>query len=234
MERKLQLCPECNRNLVFVAKEVYRNLPMAVTTIRMKPDVENLVLQSLIEFKSIPHDSGSHQVLRLTKNDHRFLTHTQSAGKGHALYHGFFKPCEAHHDADRYRLYQKAASKIDSHGGRNLRVILDYEVKKHLYRDLAMLGQDRNSDDGKHTVAERHGPQVVRGKIPVRDVRIESETRDGEPARVDLELPAGHNWRSKSHRKGPRGFSLYAHADNVAKLRRILDQRELAAGILSL
>lgn len=200
----------------------------------MKPDVENLVLQGLIEFKSIPHNTGSHQVLRLTQNDHRFLTHTQSAAKGQALYHGFFKPCEAHHDADRYRLYQKAASKIDSPGGRNLRVIFDYELKKHLYRDLAKLGQDRNSDDGKQTVAERHGPQVVRGKIPVPDVRIEYEARDGEPARVDLELPTGHHWGSKSHQKGPRGFSLYVHADNVAKLRRILDQHEVAAGILSL
>jgi hypothetical protein len=30
------------------------------------------------------------------------------------------------------------------------------------------------------------------------------------------------------------GFSLYAHADDVAKLRRILHQRELTAEILSL
>jgi hypothetical protein len=30
-----------------------------------------------------------------TKNGHRFLTDTQSAGKGQVLYHGFTKPREA-------------------------------------------------------------------------------------------------------------------------------------------
>jgi len=46
-----------------------------VTTIRMKPGVEYLVSQGLIEFKSIPpEETGSRQVLTLTKNDHCFLT----------------------------------------------------------------------------------------------------------------------------------------------------------------
>jgi hypothetical protein len=170
----------------------------------MKPDVENLVRQGPIEFKSIPHEeTGSRQLLTLTKNGHRFLTHTQSAGKGQAVYHDFTNPREAHHDADLYRLYQKEAVKIEGHGGRNLRVVLDYELKKHLYRDFAKVGKDRNSVDGKHAIAERHGLWVVRGKIPVPDVRIEYETRDGERGRVDLELATG-DYRPKSHRKSSR------------------------------
>ncbi len=202
---------------------------------RMRPDVENLVRQGIIELKSIPHEeTGSRQLLTLTKNGHRFLTQTQSAGKGQALYHGFTKPREAHHDADLYRLYQKVASKIESQGARNLRVVLDNELKKYLYRDLANLGKERNSADGKHAIAERHGLQVVRGKIPVPDLRIEYETRDGERARVDLELATGHYRGRDLTEKVRAGFSLYAHADNVSKLRRVLDQRELTAEILSL
>jgi hypothetical protein len=77
------------------------------------------------------------------------------------------------HDADLYRLYQKTAEKIEGQGGRNLRVVLDYEMKKRLYRDLAKLGPGMDSSDKKHLVAERHGLQVVRGKIPVPDIRIE-------------------------------------------------------------
>ena len=202
---------------------------------RIRPDVENLLRQGLVEMKSIPHEAmGSRQLLTLTKNGHRFLTQTQSAGKGQALYHGFTKPREAHHDADLYRLYQKAAAKIESQGGRNLRVVLDYELKKHLYRDLAKLGEDRNSADGKHAIAEKYGLQVVRGKIPVPDVRVEYDTRDGERARVDLELATGHYRGRNLAEKVLAGFSLYAHADDVSKLRRILDQRELTAEILSL
>jgi hypothetical protein len=64
---------------------------------------------------------GSRQLLTLTKSGHRFLTENRIAGKDQALYFGFAKPREADHDADLYRLYQKAAEKIDRGGGRNLR-----------------------------------------------------------------------------------------------------------------
>jgi hypothetical protein len=202
---------------------------------RMRPDIENLFRQGLIEMKSIPYELiGSRRLLTLTRNGHRFLTQTQNAGKGQAMYHGFKKPREAHHDADLYRLYQKAATKIEGQGGRNLRVVLDYELKKHLYRDLAKFGEDRKSASAKHAVADTHGLRVVRGKIPVPDVRIEYETRDGERARVDLELATGHYRLRNLVEKVLAGFSIYAHADEASKLRRILDQRELTAEIFSL
>ena len=160
---------------------------------RIRPDIANLMRQGLVEMKSIPHEEmGSRKLLTLTKNGHRFLTETQSAGKGQVLYSGFTKPRKANHDADLYLLYQKAAEKIEGQRGRNLRVVLDYEMKKRLYRDLAKLGPGRVSSEQKHLVAERHGLQVVRGKIPVPDIRIEYQARDGERARVDLELATSH------------------------------------------
>jgi len=202
---------------------------------RMRPDIENLMRRGLVEMKSIPHEEmGSRKLLTLTKNAHRFLTETQRAGKGQVLYHGFTKPREANHDADLYRLYQKAAEMIERQGGRNLRVVLDYEMKKRLYRDLAKLGPGRDSSKNKHLVAERHGLQVVRGKIPVPDIRIEYEARDGERARVDLELATGHYRGRNLAEKVRAGFSIYAHTEDASKLRRVLDQRELTAEILSL
>jgi hypothetical protein len=202
---------------------------------RMRPDIENLMRQGLVEMKSIPHEEmGSRKLFTLTKNAHRFLTETQRAGKGQVLYHGFTKPREANHDADLYRLYQNAAEKIEGQGGRNLRVVLDYEMKKRLYRDLAKLGPGRDSSKNKHLVAERHGLQVVRGKIPVPDIRIEYEAPDGERARVDLELATSHYRGRNLAEKVRAGFSIYAHAEDASKLRRVLDQRELTAEILSL
>ena len=130
----------------------------------MRPDVENLLRQGLVEMKSIPHrETGSRQLLTLSKNGHRFLIATQSAGQGQAVYHGFGKPSDAHHDADLYRLYQKAAAKIASQGGKNLRVELDYELKKHLYRDLARLGPDRLC--AAEAVARKYGLQMVRERF---------------------------------------------------------------------
>ncbi len=46
----------------------------------MKPDVEYLVRQGPIEFNLRHEETGSYQLLTLSKNEHRFLTHTQSAG----------------------------------------------------------------------------------------------------------------------------------------------------------
>jgi hypothetical protein len=48
-----------------------------------------------------------------TKNGHRFLTDTQSAGKGQVLYHGFTRPREATTPIST-GLHQKAAEKIES------------------------------------------------------------------------------------------------------------------------
>jgi hypothetical protein len=202
---------------------------------RMRPDVENLIRQGLVQMKSIPHEEkGSRQLLTLTKSGHRFLTENRIAGKDQALYFGFAKPREAHHDADLYRLYQKAADKIERGGGRNLRVVLDYELKKRIYHDLAKLGPDRASAESKRTVAERHGLQVVRGKIALPDVRIEYDTLEGERARVDIELATSHYRGRHLAEKVRAGFSIYAHANDVSNLWRVLDQRELTAEILSL
>jgi len=202
---------------------------------RVRPDVENLVRQGLVQMKSVPHEEkGSRQLLALTKAGHRFLTGNRFAGKDQALYHGFANPREAHHDADLYRLYQKAGDKIEHAGGKNLRVVLDYELRKRVYHDLAKLGPDRVSAESKHTVAERNGLQVVRGKIPIPDVRIEYDTAGGERARVDLELVTSHYRGRTLAEKVRAGFSIYAHASDVSNLRRVLDQRELTAEILSL
>jgi hypothetical protein len=80
-------------------------------------------------------------------------------------------------------------------------------MKKRLYRDLAKRGPGRASSEQKHLVAERHGLQVVRGKIPVPDIRIEYEARDGDRARVASNSPpvtTGEEiWRKKSAPDSP-------------------------------
>jgi hypothetical protein len=202
---------------------------------RLRPDVENLLRQGLVQMKSIPHEEkGSRQLIALTRQGHRLLTAARIAGKEQTLYFGFAIPREAHHDADLYRVYQKAASKIERGGGHNLRVVLDYELKRRLYHDLAKLGPDRTQAESKCQIAARHGLQVVRDKIPLPDVRIEYDAQDGERARVDLELATGHYRGRTLAEKVRAGFSIYAHAGDVSNLRRVLDQRELAAEILSL
>jgi hypothetical protein len=172
-------------------------------------DLTNLRRQGLIVERQIPTRS---QLVALTKPGHRLLSATKSAPKDQALYHGFTKPREAHHDADLYRLYQRSLEKIAREGGTNVRVILDSELKKNLYRDLARAERMGNSGDAKTEIAERHGLRVVRGKIPVPDLRIEYQTSDQEHARVNLELATEHYRFRNIAQKIRANFSIYARA----------------------
>ena len=118
--------------------------------------------------------------------------------------------------------------RIEAKGGRNLRVILDYELKRKINREMARLGPEARPE-----IAARHGLQVVRNKIPVPDLRIEYQTRE-DAARVNLELVTEHYRGRNVADKVHAGFSLYTPRGEADHLRRVLDQRELTAEILSL
>ena len=150
------------------------------------------------------------------------------ARPGH--YSGFVKPREANHDADLYRLYQKEAARIEKQGGTS-------PPRGLGFRDQAQ-GQPRYREtrrpSARPEIAARHGLQVVRNKIPIPDLQIEYETRDGDTGRVNLELVTEHYRGRNVAEKARAGFSLYTPRGEGDKLRRVLDQQELTAEILSL
>lgn len=193
-------------------------------------DVWNLIRQGLVR-KGLFEGPEAHprELLTLTKRGHRLLRKSRLAPDRQATYSGFVKPREANHDADLYLLYHKEAARIESEGGRNLRVILDYELKRRINREFAKFGTGARQE-----IATRHGLEVVRNKIPVPDLRIEYETRDGEMARVNLELVTEHYRGQHVADKVQAGFSLYTPRGETDRLRRVLDQHELTAEILSL
>ena len=51
---------------------------------------------------------------------------------------------------------------------------------------------------------------------------------------MDLELTTSHYRGRNLTEKVRVGFSIYAHGEDASKLRRVLDQQELTAEILSL
>jgi hypothetical protein len=197
---------------------------------RANRDVWNLVRQGLVR-KGIFEGPEAHprELLTLTKTGERLLGKTCLASEDQATYSGFVKPREANHDADIYLLYQKEAARIEAQGGRHLRVVLDYELKRKINRDIARFGPDARPE-----IAARHGLEVVRNKIPVPDLRIEYETHAGEMARVNLELVTEHYRGQHIADKVQAGFSLYTPRGEADRLRRVLGQRELTAEIVSL
>ena len=193
-------------------------------------EVQNLVRQGLARKGTFNGpESNPRELLTLTKRGHRLLRANHLISKNQAIYYGFVKPREANHDADLYRLYQKEAAWIDKKGGRNLRVILDYELKRRINREIARLGPDSRPE-----IAARNGLRIVRNKIPVPDLRIEYETSAGDTARVNLELVTEHYRGRHVADKVHAGFSIYTPHGEADHLRRVLDQHELTAEILSL
>jgi hypothetical protein len=202
---------------------------------RMERDIRRLKEQSLLTEKTL-EISGKKtlRIVTLTKQGQRLVRKTNRLPEDQEIYHGLVKPREAKHDADLYRLYQKEASRIERAGGTPLRVILDYELKRDLNRDLVALGQQKDDPEAKELIAAKHHLRAVNGKIPVPDVRIEYENERGELSRVDLELATRHYRPRGLAAKARAGFSLYSHPEEASRLRRILNDQDLTAGILAL
>jgi hypothetical protein len=202
---------------------------------RMEREIRRLKQQSLLSEKSIAgRRNGTYRLLTLTKQASRLLSKSGRVPAEQVIYHGFVKPREAQHDADLYRLYQAQVERIESAGGHPTRVVLDYELKRSLNRDLAALHEAVRSPEALERIAERYGLAVVNGKIPVPDLRVEYDTAERERLHVDLEL-ATRNYRPGAlATKAKAGFSLYARREDASRLRRVLDASEITAQILSL
>ena len=202
---------------------------------RMERETRRLRQQLLLTEKVVRADRNKTvRLFALTRRGARLARSSGVVPEGQAIYHGFVKPREARHDADLYRLYHAHAEKIEQAGGRLTRVILDYELKRDLNRELAALSPELQTDEARERIAGRHGLAFVNGKIPVPDMRVEYDTADMEHRHVDLEL-ATRSYRPRAlAEKAKAGFSLYARRDDAQRLRRVMDEREITAEILSL
>lgn len=204
-------------------------------TPRVERDLYCLERQGLVVRRTLPTSKRKAiRVVGLTKTGKRLLRSTNRLPENQAIFHGIVKPREAQHDAALYRLFHAEMNRIESAGGRPLRVVLDYELKRNLYRDRERLGDRKNDPEELRRLAETHGLKVVNGKIPLPDLRIEYQTTELEQRRIDLEL-ATHHYRPRGiAEKTKAGFSLYTPREDAPRLRRILDGQELTARIFAL
>ena len=202
---------------------------------RMEKDIRSLAREFLVSDKTLEiSQKKTLRVVTLTKAGHRLLKNTNQVPGNQSTYQGLVKRREVKHDSDLYRLYQTEAARIERGGGRPVRVILEFELMRNVNRELARLGPEKDDPERKSHIARRHGLQLLDGKIPVPDMRIEYESPEHELRHVDLEL-ATRDYRPKGlAEKVKAGFSLYSRSEDASRLRRVLDERELTAGIFNL
>lgn len=144
------------------------------------------------------------------------------------------KPAEVRHDAAIYRMYQVERQRIENAGGSVRRVVLDYELKQRVFSTLNQDGHDKTLDAGtrKHQIAEQLGLTIVEGKVVFPDLRIEYETREGDAARVDLELASDQYKTSEVMRKRAAGLRIYG-PDSTPRSPALKDP-EIVAGLISI
>jgi len=200
----------------------------------MVRDLSNLGRQGLIRRSSGRYPDAI-QVVTLTRQGEKFMRDVLKKNE-QEIYSGLKKVRELRHDTALYEVYQAKAHEIEEAGGKIKRVVLDYELKRKLNRDLNRVKDSGSSGDAKlkEEIGQRHGVPVVQGQYVVPDVRIEFEDRDGIECRVDLEYLTETYRHGEISAKAQAGFSLYASHDQAPRLHRVLDQHHIMTEILSI
>jgi hypothetical protein len=176
---------------------------------RFKKDLTNLTDQRLVAVQS--DSRGKDRYIALTREGKGVTESHFRTNPDQTIYSGIVKKRELRHDAAIYDVYQKEAQKISKSGGTPRRVVLDFELKKNLNRQLAKI-QDlppAERERQRKEIADAHELKIVKGKIQLPDVRVEYESRDQEQCKVDLECVTGHYKARQIAAKAAAGFKLY-------------------------
>src|SRR6266404_5628523 len=203
---------------------------------RLKHDLESLRAQGMVEEKTLfrAHRSAR-KLVSLTAEGQRIVRKESGLREDQRIYHGFVKPKELDHDADLYKVYQKAAKEIREEGGKLTRVRLDFELKESINRAKEAAGH-LSGDERKRlltAVAEEHGLSINDTTIHLPDIQVEYETRDGGVERQNLEL-LSRNYREEGIRgKAAAGFKIYARAGDTSRIRRALHDTGVIREVLS-
>jgi hypothetical protein len=176
---------------------------------RFRKDLRNLTDQRLVAV--LPNPRGKDRYVFLTRSGKNVTEAHLRTSTEQSLYSGIVKKRELRHDAAIYEVYQKEAQNISNSGGTIRRVVLDFELKKNVNRQLAKIQNlaPAERERQRQEIADAHGLKIVNGKIQIPDVRVEYESQEQEQCKVDLECVTGHYKARQIAAKAAAGFKLY-------------------------
>lgn len=189
------------------------------------------------------------EIVTLTKDGRSLLVKQGDLPQDQKVYAGLVKPREAEHDSQIYRAYRKEAERIESKGGTNLRVRLDFEIKADVQKAIyaeRKAGPKRDMAEIKQQVAEKFELPFVDGEIQIPDARIDYDLPRGADRNPDQDLGSrtGHEdievltaayHAGHLRSKAQAGFRNYASsADRATLTARIEGDHHLMENILEL
>jgi hypothetical protein len=174
-----------------------------------RKDLRNLTDQQLIEIH--PESAGKSRYVSLTRTGKAVTEAHLRSNQAQAFYSGIVKKRELRHDAAIYELYHKESQHITKSGGMPKRVVLDFELKKSINRQVSKLRDLSPAEYARRRqeIADAHRLKLVEGKIQIPDLRVEYESREQEQSKVDLERVTGHYKARQIAAKTAAGFKLY-------------------------
>ncbi len=187
------------------------------------------------------------EVVTLTREGRGVLIKEGDLPQDQKVYAGLVKPREVEHDSQIYRAYRKEAERIESGGGINLRVRLDFEIKADIQKAIyaeRKSNPERDMTEIKEQVAKQFELPFVDGVIQIPDARIEYDlNRNAELDRdqgsrtghEDIEVLTAAYHAGHLRAKAQAGFRNYASAsDRMTLTARIESDHHLMENILEL
>lgn len=224
---------------------------------KLDEDLRYLRTKGLVQTRhvNLRRDGKRHHIDRievatLSRDGRAWLRQSGGVQMGQSVYYGFVKPREMEHDSLIYRAYRDAAARIESNGGSNLRVKLDFEIKADVQKDIyraRKTAPECDMGEIKREVAEKHELPFINGKIQIPDARIEFDRKveDGQGqeldqgsrtgGREDIEVLTAAYRRGHLRSKAQAGFRAYAsRADRSSITAKIEDDHDMMREILDL
>jgi len=122
------------------------------------------------------------EVVTLTRTGRSLVRHSGEVRPDQEVYAGLVKRREVEHDSQIYRAYLKEGDGIEQLGGKNPRVVLDFELKAKVQRALYQerkANPERDLKDIRQEVSDEMKLPMVDGQIQIPDARIEYELDQG-------------------------------------------------------
>lgn len=174
-----------------------------------KGSLERLIDRGLIARKTVFLRRGSErtEVLVLTGKGRDLLQAQQADGDAQRYYAGLVKPRELEHDMAIYAAFRDESAAIRKAGGAVRRVVLDYEFKNTINREMNR-SEGPSADQRRQQLAEKCELPVVDDRLALPDLRIEYTDSEGHEQHLDVEVTTRHYRGSHRAGKARTGFRL--------------------------
>lgn len=171
--------------------------------------LQRLMANGLVKSRTVYPGRGGErrEVVFLTPQGRELLKCQQAHGDPQRYYAGLVKPNEIEHDVAIYAAFRDEAAAIEKAGGKVRRVVLDYEFKSSINREMNRR-EGPPPEDRRKQLAEDWELPIMDERLALPDLRIEYIDADGREGHRDIEVVTRHYRGSHRASKARSGFRL--------------------------